>query len=72
MKLVVPLKLRVVLWEMKIAPPIPSTELFMKLLVPLKLSTVLSDAKIAPPLQSIKVSIFSRNIVVPVNVRLLL
>ena len=43
----------------------------MKLVVPLKVSTVLFDAKIAPPEFSVMPT-FSRKIVFPVNVTLLL
>ena len=52
MKLLVPLKLSAVLFDVKIAPPSapsPATWLLMKLLVPLKLTTVLTHVQIAPP-----------------------
>ena len=44
-----PLKLSVVLFNVKIAPPPSSAELLMKLTVPLKRRTVLYDVNIAPP-----------------------
>ena len=48
-KLVVPVKVSMLLDDMKIAPPPWKAKLLMKLLVPIKLSTLLDDVQIAPP-----------------------